>query len=234
MHRGFIKLFRCVRENDMWQEKPFDRARAWIDLILIANHKDGKIRRRGIQVDIKTGEVGHSLRELSERWGWSLGKVQRYIDDLKKDNQIDTRIDTENVSVTSVICLTNYEKYQSGDTEAGAETGTETIRRQVRKRVQNKNEKNGKNYKHTSAEFDEFWNICPARAKRCGRGVAEKSWAKHVNGNAREVIDAMIRHTTCKDWLKSGGEFIPFASTWLNQQRWTAETDSEDDSWKII
>ena len=121
MQRGYIKLYRCIKENPLWHEEPFTRGQAWVDLLLIANHKEGVIRRRGIRVNVRRGEVGMSLRELSDRWKWSVGKIQRFFDELKLDTQINYRLDTENINVTSLICVTNYEIYQNFDTETGTE-----------------------------------------------------------------------------------------------------------------
>jgi len=140
---GWIKLFRCVQKNPIWQERPFDRARAWVDLLLLANSKAGTIRRRGIKITVQRGEVAYSLRELGKRWGWSLGKVQRFLHELKTDTQIDTRNDTENVSVTALIHLVNYDKYQSrdtkndtkNDTETGTKTGTEQEGKEVKEKT---------------------------------------------------------------------------------------------------
>lgn len=123
---GWIKLHRCIQQSPLWMDKPFDRARAWIDLLLLANSKAGTIQRRGIKITVLRGEVGHSLRALGERWGWSLGKVQRFLHELKMDTQIDTRTDTENVNVTALIRLVNYDKYQSRDTKNDTKNDTKT------------------------------------------------------------------------------------------------------------
>ena len=194
MQRGYIKLFRCIRDNELWNDKPFDRARAWVDLILIANHKPGRIRRRGILVEVRAGEVGYSLRELADSWGWSLGKVQRFIDELKNDTQIDTRIDTENVTVTTLIAITNYKLYQYSDTETGTEsdtevsteTGTETIRKQV----QNKNGKKESNIFVTPSLL-EIMDYCQER-KNC---VDPEKWF-----NFYQSKGWMVGKNKMKDW----------------------------------
>lgn len=140
----YVKIGRTLKEHQLWLEKPFSRGQAWVDLIMLANYKDGHIRRRGIKVAILRGEVGYSLREIADRWGWSLGKVQRYIDELKNDTQIDTRNDTKNLAVTSVIRLINYDRFQGDDTENDTkndtETGTKTGTKTSRRRVQSKEE----------------------------------------------------------------------------------------------
>ena len=37
--QGWIALNRKIVENPMWLSEPFSRSHAWIDLILLANHK---------------------------------------------------------------------------------------------------------------------------------------------------------------------------------------------------
>lgn len=130
---GWIKLYRCIQDNPFWRDEPFTRGQAWIDLLLIANHQDGIIRRRGIKVFVKRGEVAWSYRALADRWRWSIGKVQRFVNELKGDEQIHFRTDTEKVSVTTLIVITNFEKYQSCDTETDTETGTEQEVKEVKK-----------------------------------------------------------------------------------------------------
>jgi predicted transcriptional regulator len=72
----------------MWRERPFDRARALVDLILLANHHDGYIRIRGNKIEIKRGQVGYSMLALVERWGWSRGRVERFLNELEEEQQI--------------------------------------------------------------------------------------------------------------------------------------------------
>lgn len=192
MQRGYIKLFRCIKDNELWSSEPFTRGQAWVDLLIIANHKEGIIRRRGIRVVVRRGEVGMSLRELSDRWKWSVGKIQRFFDELKIDTQIHHRIDTENVSVTTLICITNYETYQSCDTETGTETGTEvdteTDTETIRKRVQNKNGKNGKKEKKKEEPLKplvvslpewlpkEAWELYLKKRKEIKKPLLEDAW----------------------------------------------------------
>jgi hypothetical protein len=34
------------------------------------------------------------------------------------------------------------------------------------------------------------------------------------------ILDGVNRASRSDQWRKDGGQFIPFASTWLNQRRW--------------
>ena len=213
---GWIKLYRNIQKNPMWQEKPYSRGQAWVDLILTANSHAGIIRRRGIRINVRRGEIGYSLRELGDRWGWSLGKVQRFFDELKTDTQTDTRNDTENVSVTALIRLINYDKYQSSDTkndtkndtETGTETGTEQEGKELKTKI--------------LAHFDTFWTAYP---KRKGKIAAQKAWSK-IRLSEKQVSEILISlewQTSQPDWQKDNGQYIPNPATWLNGQRWLDE-----------
>ena len=210
MHQGYIKLWRCIESNLFWLEESFTRGQAWVDLLMLANHAQGTIRRRGIRINIRRGEVGMSLRELAARWKWSIGKVQRFFDELKKEEQINFRTDTENVSVTSLICITNYEKYQPNDTE----TDTETIR----KRVQNKNDKKNKkektleHFENAREIFEKCWAIYPRRE---GKIEAQKHFNASVQSaeEARELFAAIQIYTRSvadrePEFVKQGSTFF--------------------------
>ena len=139
---GWIKLYRCIQNNSMWQERPFDRARAWVDLILLANHKTGYVRKRGIKIEIQRGQVGWSERALAERWGWSRGKVARFLDELKMEQQIEQQNGPQNINVTSLILITNYDRYQSDEPQNGPQNEPQTGRKQYHE--QEGKEKNNK------------------------------------------------------------------------------------------
>lgn len=144
MHRGYIKLWRKLQDNDLWNEEKFTRGQAWVDLVLLANHKDGHIRIRGNRVAVKRGQCGYSTVKLAARWRWSRGKVIRFLKELEKAQQI---VQQKNY-VTSLIQIINYDDYQGGGTADSTADGQQTDSR----RYTNKNEKNEKNDKNKPIE----------------------------------------------------------------------------------
>lgn len=38
-----------------------------------------------------------------------------------------------------------------------------------------------------------------------------------------QIMDAVMTQKHSEQWVKDGGQFIPHASTWLNQRRWEDE-----------
>ena len=103
---GWIALERKIYNNSLFTEKPFDKAHAWIDLLLMANHttvvKDGR--------EFKRGHVYRSLRCFERRWGWSVTKVINFMEYLEEEEMI--KVVYSNSSGTCIHIL-KYENYQS-------------------------------------------------------------------------------------------------------------------------
>jgi hypothetical protein len=140
---GWIKLHRRIVENPYYFSEPFTRSQAWIDLLIIANHKEGFFFKRGIKVVVKVGEVGYDLDTLSKRWRWSRGKAERFLNELEKDNQIVR----QKTNITTILSIVNYSKYQTerkaNDKPSSKADGQQT----VKQTDTNKNVKNDNNEK---------------------------------------------------------------------------------------
>jgi hypothetical protein len=153
MTEGWIKLHRRIIDNNLWTGEPFSRGQAWVDMILLANHKPGCVYVRGNKVPIKRGQIGWSIVKLSKRWTWSRNKVRRFLNDLENEQQIVQQKNT----VTSIITIVKYNEYQSGDTTDDTANGTQTVhRRYTNKNVKNdKKEREGENQVEKSNQTDE-------------------------------------------------------------------------------
>lgn len=160
-NQGWIRLHRSIMETPEWLAEPFTRAQAWVDLLLIANHKTGFIRRRGIMVAVERGQVGHSEDTLAARWKWSRGKLRRFFAELTRLSRIVPKISEKTVlkktSVSGLIYIINYDKYQGNSTEDGTEDGTGTRMKRNKISCEDSlavlsylNEKTGKRYRDTS------------------------------------------------------------------------------------
>ena len=147
MNNGWIKLHRKLLENPLWCAEEFTKGQAWIDLLMLANFTDSKIIVRGVFLEIKRGQVGWSEVKLCERWMWSRGKVNRFLDVLEKEQQI---IQQKN-NLCSIITILNYDNYQLCDTAnrttKGQQTGQQTDSKQDSKQDTIKEFKKDKNEK---------------------------------------------------------------------------------------
>ena len=146
---GFIKIYRDIQDHYLWSEKPFDRGRAFIDLLILANHSDKKIMINGSLKTIKRGQLFTSRKKHAERWGWSTKKVDGFIKLLKTDKMVTAEGTAEGTTLT----VENYSFYQSeGDTlgthQGNSRGNTQSDNGGNSRGNTNKNEKNNKKVKN--------------------------------------------------------------------------------------
>lgn len=208
---GWIKLHRKIQENPFYFSEPFTRSAAWMDMILIANHKEGIFYKRGVKVTVKRGQIGWDVDSIAKRWKWSRGKVERFYLELESQGQI---VRQKN-NVTTLISLVNYEEYQGDDKPEdkpsskpnrkpkGKANGHQT----VKQTDTNKNDKNNKNdkkgddasdeapqesiYKNFISVYDEFIKIktnCPAKIDGV-QGKAAKSIIEYLRRASNDKTD---------------------------------------------
>lgn len=70
--------------------------------------------------------------------------------------------------------------------------------------------------------FARFWAAYP---KKVGKKDAQKAFAK-VKVDVQILIDAVELQKKSSQWCKDGGQYIPNPATWLNQERWNDELDT--------
>ena len=149
---GWVKLHRKLSDNPIWFSEKFTRGQAWVDLILLANHKDGYFYKRGVKINVKKGQVGRSEVELSDRWKWSRSKVRKFLKDLEKEQQIEQH----KTNVTQVISILSWDKYQKKEQQTEQQKDTKrTPKEQQKDTYKNvKKEKNVNNDKNKHIEFN--------------------------------------------------------------------------------
>lgn len=124
---GFIKLDRCIIDSDIWtggnKKEKFDRAHAWIDLLLMANYRDQVCKVSGKEVLVSRGQILTSIRKLSDRWVWAENTVRSFLRYLEGVQMI-LRSDGPKCIILTV---TNYDKYQAFEGSATPSTIPSTI-----------------------------------------------------------------------------------------------------------
>jgi len=181
-NNGWIKLHRKIFDNPMYFSEPFTRMQAWIDLLLLANHSGQYFYIRGNRIDVKRGEVAHSMESLAQRWKWSRGKVLRYISQLENSQMI---VQQKNHVITK-LSITNYNTYQSDGTTDSTTDGQQT----VQQTDTNKNDKNDKNDISIKRESVNDW---------------KKSFEEYKN----QVREAFIEAIQDKTWMQKQQEYYP-------------------------
>ena len=147
MSTGWIKLNRSIQENWLWEEKPFDKKSAWIDLLLMANHKNNKFPLGNEIIEVEQGSFITSEIKLMNRWGWSKTKLRNFLKLLESEKMITKVVDRKKTTISIV----NYKVYQgSEDQEKTTEKPQEDQEKTIKKPQEdtNKNDNNEKNDKN--------------------------------------------------------------------------------------
>lgn len=78
---------------------------------------------------------------------------------------------------------------------------------------------------YSDERFVFFWNEYP---NKVGKGKAWESWIKLQPSNelARKIVQAVRKYKTTTSWKKDNGQFIPHASTFLNQRRFDDDIEN--------
>jgi len=226
----------------MWLSEQFTRGQAWVDMLGLANHKSGYIRKRGVRVELKRGHLGWSQRELADRWKWSRGKIIRFLNELESEHMIEQ----QKTNVTTLIYIVNYNNYQQYEPKVVPQKEPQTVPETDHKQYLNNNDnkKNIKTLVHFDGDnsgkpvdksvdksgkdefpqiFEETLAIYPKRNTPHNRRAAYKAWKARVNAKVSpEVIKAGVERYRrfCVDEKKVGTQFVKMASTFFGPDEW--------------
>lgn len=83
------------------------------------------------------------------------------------------------------------------------------------------------NTKHIDELFDKFWGIYPKKiGKKCAYNSFKK--IKNLDEEFDKIIQVVEFLKQSKNWKKNNGQFIPYPTTFLNQERWKDEISDND------
>ena len=221
--KGYIKLYRQLQDGWIWNSKEkYDQRSAWVDLLLMVNHKDKKIQYDDGFKNIKRGQILTSKRKLAERWMWNRRTVDRFLTLLEKDKMVAIECTTKHTLITII----NYDIYQAKEekdtppsTPQDAPPGTpQSTPPGTPPGSTNNNDNNEKNDKKErniyNAHFEEFWKIYPRhddKAKayrnyiaRLNEGYSEQELLKAAQ-NYKAECDKEQR---IKKYIKMGSTFL--------------------------
>lgn len=134
---GWIKLHRRITENNLWLSEKFTKAQAWIDLILMANHKDAEVTVDYKKVKIKRGQLMTSQSKLAKRWKWNRRTVNRFLSWLEAGTNVALEVHNAFEHGFTIVTIQKYEHYQES-TQGNAQGSNMAMHT-------NKNVKNDKN-----------------------------------------------------------------------------------------
>ena len=111
---GWVSLHRKIMDNWLWEDKPFAHGQAWVDMLLMANHKSNRFPLGEEIITLQPGEFVTSELKLMGRWGWSKSKVRRFLQLLEKDGMIVKKTDRKKTT----IIIVNFTEFQNMETNS--------------------------------------------------------------------------------------------------------------------
>ena len=146
-NKTYIKLYRKVMENAIFLELPYDRWHAFEFLLLKARRFPTVTILKGKPIKLEVGQLICGEDKLASKWGWSRGKVKRYLDMLENLGMIKKN----GTPYGTLITIENYTKHQgecsysdtTDDTTDGTSLDTTdgTHKKNVKKDKKDKNVK---------------------------------------------------------------------------------------------
>lgn len=154
MAQGWIAICRQLQEHWLWEEKPFSKGHAWIDLLMLANYEDKKIPYKGKIITCERGTVNLSILFLAERWGWSRHKTRDFLTLLENDKMVTVNATTNRTTIT----IENYALYNDVPATKGQRKDSERTTKGQRADTTNKDnninkDNNNNNIKHKYGEY---------------------------------------------------------------------------------
>ena len=205
MDKGWILIHRKIRDCDLiWDDKPFSRGQAWIDLLLMVNHEDKEIMFNGNYTKIERGQTLTSLTKLGERWGWSRKKTTKFLNELKMAQMVDV----ESNNKRTVVTVINYDFYQNVGTTKEPQKHRRGTAEEPQRNTNNKLINNDKELNKESRASDEATSskkfIPPTEEEveaYCRERGNDVNASKFVNFYAAKGW--MIGKNKMKDWKRA-------------------------------
>jgi hypothetical protein len=145
---GWIKLHRKLQKKGYYKKSEY--IHLWVHLLLSANHKEKEFMFNGNMIIIKEGQLLTGREKLSENTGISESTVERILNMLENEHQIEQ----QKTNKFRIITIINWQNYQ-GDNDCGQQNGQQTDNKRTTNGQQtatNKNDNNVKNVKNIYSE----------------------------------------------------------------------------------
>ena len=225
---GWISTYRSIRENWVWEDKPFAKGQAWVDLLLRANHEDVVKMVKGRPHKFGKGTVSISQRKLAEAWGWSRTKVIHFLHDLETTGMIEKK-----TTDYTTIKLVNWDKFQEVKTKKKTtdKTTEQTTDKTTGDTLNNK-------FNNDKQEREET-ALPPVRITRFSTGIYDNVYLSSDEAArlmkelgetvARKIIDALSEymHTHKHKYTDDGHYAVIMKWAKEDKQKYADEEDEE-------
>jgi hypothetical protein len=215
MSLGYISVHRQIRDNRFWLSEPFTKGQAWVDLILLANHKENTIFIRGNRIDVKRGQLAYSKERLAREWKWSEKKVNNFLKMMEKEGQI-ILIKTPSVVVVEIV---NYTQFQEKEGQKKDRRRIENGQKKANNNVNNDNNEKIEN------QFEEFWTSY--KSIHTSKGNKNKSKELLLKALKKESFENIMQGLQkYMDHCHKNNIYTKSVETWLRNEQWANEYEN--------
>lgn len=199
---GWISLHRSIQKHWLFEEKrKFSRFEAWIDILMMVNHTDNKIMHDGDLITVKRGQRITSLRQLGERWSWSITKVDKYLKTLESDGMLDVKKDTKK----TVLTVVNYDDYQDEDLKKRRRNDSEKTEKKHRSNTEktqkktnnNDNKENNENNDDNDVvvgdDFASIYNLYQENIEQVPSPITTEKLTQDIDHYGKELVAYAIK-----------------------------------------
>lgn len=251
-NKGYIKLHRQIQDCWIWNDgEKFDKAHAFIDLLISANHADKKIAVNGKPQIITRGQFLTSELKLAQKWGWDRKTVHKFLNVLKSDEMVTL----EQSHVGTTITIVNYSVYQDtvdngmGNTvDNGMDNGMDTNKNDKEckedKKEKNKKEKADFLFEKLAPEYDfseqmiqsltEWFKYKTERKDKFVESGMKKTLSQiqgKISEHGEDYVISVINNSMAHSWSGMIWDSVKPTSTPIPQYRTTPKEKWDSYMW---
>ena len=212
---GYVKLWRKSLDSPVWNNQ--NLWRFWMWCLMKASYKERTVKIGYQDVLLSPGQFIFGRHKASLETGLSEQTIRTSIDSLRKRQNLTIK----STKQYSIVTIVNWDKYQ-GEVTNEVTNSQPTTNQRLTTNKKDKKDKKVKEDNILISNFDMFWKEYP---KKRNKGDAEKSFKKVAP--EEQLFTAMLAAIELakksEQWLKDGGQFIPYPATWLNKRGWEDE-----------
>jgi hypothetical protein len=208
--KGWMPIYRRLQDHWLWQDKPFAKGQAWLDLLLLASHNENEFLFGNQIVKNEVGGFITSELKLADRWGWGRKKVRLFLELLQNEQMIVKKGDNKKTAITIV----NYSVYADYETAKEQQKNNKgTSEEHQRNTINNDNNYNNDNkYIYIKDIYNEICVSFPRLTVLSDR--RKKAIKARLNTYTVEQIKEVFTKAEASDFLKG-----------KNNRNWSANFD---------